>query len=174
MLGVQTQRAGSGKSRTGLGAQLFPCFGRNSPALIFCQRAGSSTGPNDGASACAAENNTCLSGWCDAISTRTRRVFRTMAAPFLSSIVRIVAVQARSSSVSCKARAAEQEMPAALRRTCRRSSRCRLACWRTPRPVSGCPATGADAHRRRTRSSASARASTRPSSRTPSGTRLYA
>ena len=56
VLSVQTQRAGSGKSRTGLAAQLFACFGRNSPA------------------------------------------------PILSSFLRIVAAQTRSSSVACKAR----------------------------------------------------------------------
>lgn len=49
------------------------------PTPIVYQRAGNSTRAGYGASACAAAKNTCRSGWCDAISTRTRRVLRTTA-----------------------------------------------------------------------------------------------
>ena len=56
-----------------------------------------------GASAFAALAKTARIGWLEASSTRTRRVLRTMAAAIFSSFTRMVAVQARASSVPAKA-----------------------------------------------------------------------
>ena len=56
------------------------------------------------------------SGWRDASSRRMRRVLRTMAAPILSSLTRIVAAHARSSSVPDKAKARRRSRRAAKAR----------------------------------------------------------
>ena len=72
---------------------------------LLCERAGDSTGCGYGpASARAAVMKRCCSGWLDARNSLTRRVLRTTAAPILSSLTRIVAVQALASSVPCSAR----------------------------------------------------------------------
>ncbi|ABE45238.1 hypothetical protein Bpro_3328 [Polaromonas sp. JS666] len=70
-------------------------FGRRAPLPpLFVSVPGTALDEIYGAKACAAVMKTCLSGCCEASSTRTRRVLRTMAAPILSSLMRIVAVQA--------------------------------------------------------------------------------
>ncbi len=61
-----------------------------------------------GASMCAALANTVRMGWLDARSTRTQRVFRTMAAAIFSSLTRMVAVQAWVSSVPTRGLAKTQ------------------------------------------------------------------
>ena len=79
--------------------------GRNTPLPpLLVNVPGTALVVAQGARAWAALRNTCLRGWLEANSRRTRRVLRTTAAPILSSLMRMVAAQARASSVPCSAR----------------------------------------------------------------------
>lgn len=72
---------------------------------VLCQHAGAALSVVYGESARAAMMNVSRNGWCEANVNRTRPVLRNTTAPILSSLKRMVAAQARSSSVLAKASA---------------------------------------------------------------------
>jgi len=57
---------------------------------------GPAPGKTHGPSRCTAMRKTAFKGWFEASNTRTRRVFRMIAAPILSNLVRIIWVRARA------------------------------------------------------------------------------
>jgi len=87
----------------GLRTALFAAQRAISPYPVVCRRAGNSTRRGLRRQRTGRGEGDVFEGWWEANSRRTRRVLRSTAAPILSSLTRMVAAQARSSSVHLSA-----------------------------------------------------------------------